>query len=32
MSDNMATGVWLLIGLAAGYYAVKHFRVTGKVY
>ena len=28
---NFESGVFFLIGLAAGYYIVKHYRVSGKV-
>lgn len=32
MDERVATGLSLLVGLIAGYYVVKHFRMTGKVY
>jgi hypothetical protein len=28
---NFETIVWAAIGVAAGYYGVKHFRMTGKL-
>jgi uncharacterized protein YneF (UPF0154 family) len=32
VDEKMATGLSLLVGIIAGYYVVKHFRMTGKVY